>query len=29
MSNLKPRVYPFLMVAISVFASTGGAFRLG
>ncbi len=29
MSTLKPRVYPFLMAAIGVFAATGGAFRIG
>ena len=26
MSSLKPRVYPFLIAAVSVFAATGGAF---
>ncbi len=29
MSTLKPRVYPFLIAAITVFAATGGAFRVG
>jgi hypothetical protein len=29
MSNLKCRMYPFLFAAVGVFASVGGAFRLG
>jgi hypothetical protein len=29
MSNLKSRMYPFLIAAVGVFASVGGAFRLG
>jgi len=29
MSSLKPRLYPFLLAAIGVFAATGGGWRLG
>lgn len=29
MSSLKPRLYPFLLAAISVFAATGGLWRIG
>ena len=29
MSSFKPRMYPFLIAAVSVIAATGGAWRIG